>query len=89
MCVRVCVCARTLDMIDIGLFVLENSLSQIFGRIKLHKKVSIIIYFFYIRINIINAIPNRHQKRFPLRQLKEYFSQFTFHKTIVKNTQEE
>ena len=37
---------------------------------------SIIIYSFYIRVNVINAIPNRHQKRFPLRQPKEYFSQF-------------
>ena len=28
----------TLSMIDLGIFFLEKSLSEIFGRIKLHKK---------------------------------------------------
>ena len=29
----------TLEIIDLGTFFLEKSLSQVFGRIKLHKKI--------------------------------------------------
>ena len=36
-------------MIDLGLFSLEKSLSEVFGRIKLEKKRCIYIFSFYLR----------------------------------------
>ena len=37
------------DMIDLGLFFLEKSFSQVFGRKKLHKKGSRIVLFMSLR----------------------------------------
>ena len=36
-------------MIDLGFFFFEKSLSEVFGRIKLHKKGSRNIYFFFLK----------------------------------------